>query len=129
MTHPPDRFVCKPDPVHVGGSLTIQYSNPDFAGQTVTITIVDTGIGQLVEKDIILDADGIGAIEWGVPMGWGPFATMEGPDSRDHVVIVTGSADQLLDDTLEIVAKSLTEALIFRVAKSLAKAAERKRSR
>jgi hypothetical protein len=121
MTTTPDRFLCKPDPVHVGGSLTIQYENPDLAGQTVTIKIVDTGIGQIVEKDIVLNADGIGAIEWGVPMDWGPFATMEGPDSRDATVIVTGSSDSLLADSLHAVLRSL--------AKSLVKASERKRSR
>lgn len=90
---PPDRFKGTwPDPVAIGGTLYIHFGDATKAGQTVSVNIVDTGIGQLVTVEIVLDDTGNGEIAWPVPMDWGPFATLEGPNSTDHTIDVTGSA-------------------------------------
>jgi hypothetical protein len=84
-----DRFVGTwPDPVMAGGSLYPVYSNPARAGQTITIKIVDTGNGRVVDVPMTLDANGNGSVAWAVPLDWGVFATLEGPDSIDHLIAV-----------------------------------------
>ncbi len=85
----PDRFEgTHPDPVQEGNSLTIEFDNPDLAGQTVTVQAFPAGGGDGVNIQIDLDTDGKGTTEWTVPTGWAPALTLEHPTSRDHGVDV-----------------------------------------
>lgn len=86
-----DRFAgTTPDPVARGSTLSVHFSNPDLAGQSVTVTIIDdNGVGETLE--IQLDKKGSGSTEWTVPASWGDFATLQHETSDDHSVAVTGA--------------------------------------
>ena len=85
-----DRFSgTSPDPVQRGSDLTVRFKNPDLAGTTVTVPIVDDE-GNTASVNVKLDSTGEGTTKWTVPSGWGDFATLQHPTSSDHTVAVTG---------------------------------------
>ncbi len=53
----------------VGQTITIGYSDPGRAGATITVTIDSAGFPSLIvlEKEITLDENGNGSVEWVVP--------------------------------------------------------------
>lgn len=82
-----DRFTATPDPVAPGGTLRICFTNTALANQTVTITISNGGT-QSVSKQIALNNEGYGCIDWVVPAtGWDGIILKE-PTSWDHAVLV-----------------------------------------
>lgn len=61
------------DVLAVGKTVTVVYSNPDKAGETVVVE-VDNGMREGTELRSIklrLDANGVGRAVWDVPEWWG----------------------------------------------------------
>ena len=58
-----------PTTATVGQDITITYSNPNAAGQTITVTIDDGGFPTPTVQTVTiqLDANGEGSVKWRVP--------------------------------------------------------------
>jgi hypothetical protein len=55
-------------PLSVGQEASIQYSNPNKAGQVVRVEISDGGVNGVTQfVDIQLDESGTGSAKWAVP--------------------------------------------------------------
>ena len=70
-----------PGTLHQGEETTVNYSNPDLAGQTVTIDVDDGGT-QTDQIQITLDANGNGTGTWVPPSGW-DLANFNAPDAQE----------------------------------------------
>lgn len=76
-------------PLAAGSTITIGFSNPALAGQTVTIDIDGATLPEpeFTKVEITLDASGKGSVEWTVP-GW--FAvSFNGPGAYEVTRIIS----------------------------------------
>lgn len=76
-------LTVNPDTLQAGETATINYSNPEMAGETVTVE-VDNGDPVNPETDSVeipLDANGNGSADWPVP-DW-PVAKFNAPDAPE----------------------------------------------
>lgn len=58
-----------PNDLIAGRAITVRYSDPDRAGQTITVEIDSAGFPSMivVERQVTLDDQGNGSFEWTVP--------------------------------------------------------------
>ena len=77
-------FSVDADPVDVGASLQICYSNPDKANSTIEVRM-HNGEGQEETHQLALDANGHGCFNWTVP-NWDGIS-IEGGDSEPLTVV------------------------------------------
>jgi hypothetical protein len=72
-----------------GEAVTIEYSNPNLAGQKVTIRISDGGLPPCTDSvEIQLDACGKGSRRWIVP-NW-TWVIFSSPNADDVIIFVGG---------------------------------------
>ena len=85
----PDRFAgTDPDPVPVGGILTIRFHDPDRAGQAVTVHAADAADpSDSRDLAIRLRGNGKGSTQWIVPTEW-TAVVLRHETSRDHRVAI-----------------------------------------
>jgi hypothetical protein len=73
--------------VTAGTNVTLSYSNPHLAGQTIVVTIAG-GIPQAtVSIEIQLDDEGEGTGTWGVPTNWRK-AYVNAPDVTEQIIVI-----------------------------------------
>ena len=82
-----------------GGNTTVTYTNPDRAGEVVTV-MIDNGKGEPPQRlEIQLDENGEGSEDWDVPSTWivAVFVTNDVTESRPVDSGPTDSVDDFSD--------------------------------
>lgn len=86
-----DRFAGTPDTATPGSTIPVKFKDPSKAGQTVDCT-ADDDQGNTYPIKITLNANGEGTTNWALPPGYVGSIGLNGPDSREHDIIVMAPA-------------------------------------
>jgi hypothetical protein len=87
----PPLITLSPDPVSVGGTVRICFTDSSKAEGTSVQIDLENGRTPptTVSVQVTLDGDGHGCVDWPVPTNWGEFVIASHPDSASAVVDVT----------------------------------------
>lgn len=87
----PNRFDGTPTQTAPGAAIPITFTDPAKAGHTVDIEASDDQ-GNVTPLKVTLDATGKGTTTFTPPSGFIGTVALNGPDSTEHQIIVTGPA-------------------------------------
>lgn len=89
-----------PKNLTAGQTITIGYSDSRRAGETITVTIDSGGFPSLIvlERQITLDGNGNGSVEWFVPEWMGAHFNAPGVDEVTRDIELSGAPILIASD-------------------------------